>query len=93
MIKTKLVSTILCKILKYQEQVYKIVNQQYYSKEKVAYLVYILASVANKEIVLPVKKKDNNKKLILTSRQNRLFSILFLGINLHLSVIKLSICE
>ena len=45
------------------------------------------------KIVLPVKKKDNNKKLILTSRQNRLFSILFLGINLHLSVVKLSICE
>lgn len=47
-------------------------------------------------IVLPVKKKqknkDNNKKLILTSRQNRLFSILLLGMNLHLSVVK-RICE
>ena len=44
-------------------------------------------------IVLPVKKKTTTKKkLILTSRQNRLFSILLLGMNLHLSVVK-RICE
>ena len=40
------------------------------------------------KIVLPVKKRQQQKTDI-----NRLFNILCLGVNLHLRVVKLSICE